>query len=319
MSWQPTASLAALQARATLNRLIRNYFAQHNVLEVETPLLCSSTASDPHLRSFELTAAGQRRYLQTSPEFCMKRLLAAGSGPIYQLSKAFRHEEQGRYHNPEFTLLEWYRPHWDLSQLMDEIQNLVSQVAMAFGMELPSFPRWSYQQAFEHSLGINPHQCSNQSLLDTANRHIQGDFDSLDRNGLLDLLMSHLVEPALPADGVFLTQFPASQAALAKTATTAQGIEVAQRAELYIRGLEIANAYQELTDVSEQHARFKADIEYRQDQGLGEVPMPAALLGALEQGFPQCAGVAMGIDRLMMVITTADHMESVLSFPWQQA
>ncbi|MGB3620238.1 EF-P lysine aminoacylase GenX [Ketobacter sp. MCCC 1A13808] len=319
MSWQPSAPLNALVARARLNRLIRDFFARREVMEVETPLLCSSAATDPHLRSFSVATEHTRHYLQTSPEFCMKRLIAAGCGSIYQLCKAFRHEESGRQHNPEFTLLEWYRPGWKLDQLIDEIEVLVKQAAAAFGTEFPDFPRWTYQQAFEKVLGLNPHLCSESELRDTAKQHINGDFASFDRNTLLDLLMSHLVEPGLPVDGIFLTDFPASQASLAKTEHNADGHCVARRAELYIRGVEIANGYQELTDAAVQEARLKADLQFRTAHQLDELPMPVSLLGALQHGFPECAGVALGVDRLMMVITTASSIDSVLSFDWEQA
>lgn len=318
MTWQPGPSLEALQARARLNRLIREFFSTRDVLEVETPLLCRTTATDPHLRSFAVPAGRDTLYLQTSPEFCMKRLLAAGSGPIYQLGKAFRFEESGRLHNPEFTMLEWYRPGWTLDQLVDEVEALVHQAGAAFGMDMAPFPRFTYQQVFENTLGINPHAAPDADLLACANRHINGNFADLDRNGLLDLLMSHLVEPSLPKTGVFVREFPASQAALAQKKQTESGAWVAERAELYLAGMEIANGYQELVDPAEQRARFEADLAYRHAHGLDALPLPEALVQALEAGLPASAGVALGVDRLLMGVSGRTSLPNILSFPQKQ-
>lgn len=314
MTWQPSASMDALKARARLNWLIREFFAARDVLEVETPLLCRSTATDPHLRSFAVPAGRETLYLQTSPEFCMKRLLAAGSGPIYQLCKAFRYEESGRLHNPEFTLLEWYRPGWTLDQLVDEVEALVLHAAAAFGVDMAPFPRFTYQQVFKKTLGIDPHTAADSTLQACANQQINGDFADLDRNGLLDLLMSHLVEPALPKTGAFVAEFPASQAALAQKKQTDSGVWVAQRAELYLGGMEIANGYQELVDAAEQRARFDADLAYRQQHGLEALPVPDALLQALEAGLPASAGVALGVDRLLMALQKVERLEASLGF-----
>ena len=316
MTWHPSASLHALQDRARLNRLIRDFFAERDVLEVETPLLCTSTATDPHLRSFAVPAGNHTRYLQTSPEFCMKRLLAAGSGAIYQLGKAFRYEESGRLHNPEFTLLEWYRPGWTLDQLVDEVETLVIQAGAAFGMDITPFPRFTYQQAFEQTLGINPHTAPDAELLACANRHINGDFADLDRDGLLDLLISHLVEPAFPESGAFVTEFPASQAALAQKKQMPSGGWVAQRAELYLAGMEIANGYQELLDPVEQRSRFEQDLAYRRRHDFESLPVPEQLLQALEAGLPSSAGIALGVDRLLMALTGRKTLAEVAGFTW---
>ena len=315
MTWQPTTSIDALQARARLNRVIRDFFAARGVLEVETPLLCHSTATDPHLHSFAVPAGNNTLYLQTSPEFPMKRLLAAGSGPIYQLGKAFRCEETSRLHNPEFTLLEWYRPGWTLEQLVDEVEALVLASAAAFGVHLQPFPRLTHATIFQQVLGLNSHTCTDAQLLAATSGHINGNFSGLDRNGLLDLLMSHVVEPALPASGAFVTDFPASQAALSRKKTLPDGIQVAQRAELYIAGMEIANGYQELVDPVEQRARFEADLAYRAQRKLSALPVPAFLLDAMEQGLPESAGVALGVDRLLMVLMAATRIDQVMSFP----
>ncbi|MDY6919091.1 MAG: EF-P lysine aminoacylase EpmA [Pseudomonadota bacterium] len=319
MTWQPSAPLSHITARARLNRLIREFFARRDVLEVETPLLCATTATDPHLHSWQCDADGRRYYLQTSPEFCMKRLLAAGCGPIYQLGKAFRREAGGRHHNPEFTLLEWYRPDWTLDQLMTEVEALVLDAAAAFGRELSAFPRFRYGEVCREFLGLDPHRSSRDTLLRLANARINGDFSGLDRDGLLDLLMSHLVEPNLPPAGCFITDFPAGRASLACIEQDRDGNPVARRAELYIAGLEIANGYQELVDAAEQAARFSADLDYRQRQGLDPVPLPRSLIGALQNGFPEAAGVALGVDRLLMVLLGVERIQDILTFPTAQA
>ncbi|MEE2729841.1 MAG: EF-P lysine aminoacylase EpmA [Pseudomonadota bacterium] len=319
MTWQPSAPIPHLTARAKLNRLIRDFFARRDVMEVETPLLCSSTATDPHLQSWTAEADGRTYYLQTSPEFCMKRLLAAGCGPIYQIGKAFRREEHSRWHNPEFTMLEWYRPDWQLNELIAEVEALVLNAASAFGQNWSPFPRLTYQQAFEDTLGLNPHQASAATLLQLANHRINGDFSGLDRDGLLDLLTSHLVEPELPKSGVFLTEFPASKASLAQTGSAADGTPVALRTELYLGGLEIANGYQELVDAAEQSLRFKADIQTRQTLQLAPVPYPSHLVSALQHGFPESAGVALGLDRLLMVLLNCEQIQDILGFPIDRA
>lgn len=317
MNWQPSASFNSIIARAKLNRLIRDFFSRRDVLEVETPLLCQTTALDPHLQSWQVPAGNDTRYLQTSPEFCMKRLLAAGCGSIYQLCKAFRHEEFSKQHNPEFTLLEWYRPNWTLEQLMDEIEALTGDAASVFGNPIEPFPRITYLKAFQDALGLNPHRCETEELRQAARHHINGDFSCLDRSGLLDLLMSHVVEPSLPKSGTFITEFPAAQASLAKKALNADNDLVAKRAELYWHGMEIANAYQELVDAAEQEARFKADAHYRQQHNLAPLPHPNNLVSALQQGFPECAGVALGVDRLLMILSATTDIRTITSFGFE--
>ena len=319
MSWKPNTSLNNLVARAKLNRSVREFFGRRNIMEVETPLLCSSTATDPHLHSFEVSWGEDTFYLQTSPEFSMKRLLAAGCGSIYQICKAFRQDETSPRHNGEFTLLEWYRPNWTLEQLLAEIEALVLDCGSAFGIQLQPFPRVSYEQCFQQVLGINPHQCSDQTLLDLANQHIHGNFNDLDRNGLLDLLMSHLVEPTLPETGVFVVDFPASQASLAKCSQNHDDLTVAKRAELFLNGMEIANAYQELVDAAEQESRIKQDLLVRKEKGLSVPPKPHHLIAALQNGFPECSGVAVGMDRLLLLLTQQPNLAEVISFPTDKA
>lgn len=318
--WRPTASLAALQARARLNRAIREFFAVREVMEVETPLLCASTATDPHLASFSVDLQQRRYFLQTSPEFCMKRLLAAGAGAIYQLGKAFRADEVGRCHNPEFTLLEWYRPAFDLTQLMDETEALVRAMAAVFGRaEGLVARRLSYRQAFLAAVGLDPMLASEEALAAVARARVPGAPEAWDRDGWLNLLMSAVVEPALPEGMTFVFGFPPSQASLSVCEPDADGVMVARRVELYLGGMELANGYQELTDAGEQRRRCAADIAAREAMGGDTVPMPVALVDALASGMPPCAGIALGVDRLLMWLAGAGALAEVCAFPADRA
>ncbi len=317
--WQPIASPALLQARAQLNSSIRAFFAQRGVLEVETPLLSHTIGTDPHLHPVTAGyqayphAASQQMYLQTSPEFAMKRLLAAGSGPIWQLCKAFRNGEHGTRHNPEFTMLEWYRPGFSLTQLMDEVEALVAVVLGARQCR-----RMTYRELFLEYLAIDPHTASPVELSALVRRHVELQRDVTQRDTLLELLYSHVIEPALDA-AIFIYDYPASQAALARVVTDAAGQQVAQRFELVIGGMEIANGYDELTDALEQKRRFSMDRAERRQRALPEYPVDERLLAALAQGLPQCAGVALGVDRLLMLKTGTLDIANVLAFPFAQA
>lgn len=315
--WQPSAEIKTLQARAELLRDIRAFFAQQGVLEVETPILSSFSNTDPKLPPIRAVhqatpgATAQEMYCQTSPEFAMKRLLAAGSGAIYQICKVFRSGESGQRHNPEFTMLEWYRPDYDEHQLMDELETLLRKL-LGYG----TFERLSYQKLFESSLGINPHRSTVSELaaLATAELDIELPDQGLGRDAWLDLLFSHVIEPQLK-QAHFIYDYPASQAALAKVETNADGIEVARRFELVIKGMEIANGYKELTDVAEQKRRFLLEQELSSDKR----PCDENLLAALEHGMPECAGVALGLDRLLMLRTGLDSIAAVLAFPFERA
>jgi len=319
--WRPTASLAALQGRATLNRLIRDFFQRRNVLEVETPLMSRGCGTDPHLAPIiarygaQDGGPGAPRYLQTSPEFAMKRLLAAGSGPIYQLCKAFRDGESGSRHNPEFTMLEWYRPGFDLTQLMDEVEALVRE---ALSLEVPPFPRVSYADIFQATLAIDPHAASLEQLQHLVYERVDDALALTDRDACLDVLYSTLIEPTLK-DPIFIEDYPASQAALAKTALDAAGRRVAKRFELVMGGLELANGYDELSDAQEQAQRFVKDQEKRGALGLPALNADLRLVSALAAGLPECAGVALGADRLLMLRLGALNIDAVLAFPEARA
>lgn len=313
--YQPTCTLETIHARAKLYRQIRNFFAQRGVLEVETPILASSATTDVHLASVKTTRTisgqAQTHYLQTSPEFAMKRLLASGSGAIYQICKVFRDDEHGRKHNSEFTMLEWYRPDFNLQDLMQEVQDLLQ-----YCLERPiEVQQLSYKAAFKNVLNINPLQVDWQTLKSVANQHgLDVDLGE-QRLAYIDLLFSHLIEPDLgKTQPLFLTDFPPELASLAKTKIDADGECVAARFELYIDGLELANAYDELRDADILRQRFQQDNTERQQQGLPMMPIDAYLLDAIPN-MPECAGIALGIDRLLMVILQKTSLVEVLSFP----
>lgn len=309
--WRPGAGLEAMRQRAALNARIREFFAARQVLEVETPLLARSGATDPHLASFQVAGA-EPRLLQTSPEFAMKRLLAAGSGPIYQLCKCFRRGESGRRHNPEFTMLEWYRPGFDLNQLMQEVQQLLAALVDVQGIR-----SISYRRLWLDTLQLNPHRVTVDELRATVSGRLDIDAASAPA-GLsewLDLGMSQLIEPQLSGQGgVFVTDYPACQAALSEIVDNRYGEAVARRFELYLDGVEIANGYLELRDSNELERRFAQDNLSREALGLPAVPADEYLLAAQRAGLPACSGVALGVDRLLMHQLGETGIDRVLAF-----
>jgi lysyl-tRNA synthetase class 2 len=317
-TFQPTCSIAALQARATLYQKIRQFFAERQVMEVETPTLSQAGATDLHLASIpvqrRIHGRSSTQYLQTSPEFPMKRLLASGSGAIYQICKVFRDDEHGRKHNSEFTMLEWYRPKLDLKGLMHETAELL-EVCLAHRLGEVRPYILSYKHAFQDRLDINPLQASLKQLKDTAHRlGLNLDLGD-DRLAYMDLLFSHFVEPSLGFDApVFLTDFPPEMASLAKVKTDDDGEQVAARFEIYIEGLELANAYDELLDAEVLAARFEADNLERTKQGLPVIPTDQYLLSALPH-MPECSGIALGLDRLLMVAMNQVKIDQVIAFP----
>jgi lysyl-tRNA synthetase class 2 len=400
--WRPTAPIEILGIRAKVLRLIRAFFAERDVLEVETPLLGSAPVTDVHLHAMSCRYRGpghdegRRLWLQTSPEFAMKRLLASGCGPIYQLCKAFRAGEAGSRHNPEFTMLEWYRPGWDHHRLMDEVEELLGAVlgsgrdgrgdqwptaaagtaaasggsgtdrrqrsaaeaggrgrdsdqgqrsaraadgdgmndgeqgrrtaaAPVPGIPFQRFDGWqserlTYAEVFQRHLGIDPFAAAIPILAASARSRIHGAIPDLgdDRDGWLELLLSHVIEPKLGFDSpTFIYDFPASQAALARIRPGDPS--VAERFEAWIDGVELANGYHELTDPIEQRRRFDADLADRRRRDLPEVPLDERLLAALEHGMPSCAGVALGVDRLVMLAAGVARIDEVIAFPIDRA
>lgn len=320
MNYQPTCSLEAMQARAKLYAQIRQFFAQREVLEVETPILSQAAVTDVHLASVSaqrhVLGQQQTHFLQTSPEFAMKRLLASGSGAIYQICKVFRDDEHGRKHNSEFTMLEWYRPNFNLKQLMLEVTDLLNVVlAQRFGEVRPTI--LSYKHAFMDRLDLNPLKATLLELKQCAHRlGLNLDLGE-DRLAYIDLLFSHFVEPSLGFDTpVFLTDFPPELASLAKVKQDEDGETVAARFELYIEGLELANAYDELIDAQVLRSRFEADNAERAKLALPVMPIDEYLLAALPN-MPECSGIAMGLDRLLMIATQKMKLEQVITFPAQ--
>lgn len=307
--WQPGASRNMLLARQTLYRNLRQFFYDRNVLEVETPLLGQAPVADPNIIPMQ---ADGNRWLHTSPEYAMKRLLCAGSGDIFQICKVFRQGEAGRRHNPEFSMLEWYRVGWPLKDLMHEVAELLQ---LALGDAFPQLPvRFlSYRQALLDYAGLDIQTCSDADLARQGQALAHVDL-GLDRNGWLDIIMSHQVEPALPRNClVFIDNFPASQAALAKVLPQADGSLWAQRFEVFFNGMELANGYDELLDANVQRQRFEKELA-----GSGR-PCDERLLAALEQGLPDCSGVALGLDRLLLHLSGASHISEVISFDWNRA
>ena len=321
IEWRPGADLHALRTRAAMLADVRRYFAKAGVLEVETPLAGSTAGTDPSLQPLmaryrgPIFADGTDLYLQTSPEFAMKRLLAAGSGPIYQICKAFRDGEAGRLHNPEFSILEWYRPGFDTARLIEEVADVVR---LALADSAMPVEHHSYAALFRAKLGVDVFAATAEDLRELALRHniLGAEAMTLDRDGWLDLLLSYFIQPDLGRDGLcFVTDYPASQAALARLNPDGQ---TAARFELFLQGIELANGFHELADMEEQAARFEADNCRRRSLGRPPVRIDRRLLGALQHGLPDCAGVAVGLDRLLMARLGAEDIDGVLSFSLQR-
>lgn len=306
-AWGPTATPGALRARARLYQRIREFFLQRAVLEVQTPVLARHGVTEPHIHCIPVPGHG---WLQPSPEYHMKRLLAAGSGPIYQITPVFREGENGRRHNPEFTMLEWYRPGFSLEELVDEAVELVQPV-----LAPRRIVRTTFRHAFREHAGLDPLRAPETEL--AARVREQGvHTDDLSRPELVDCLMALVVEPALPRDQlVVITDFPGWCPALAQTREDEDGETVAQRFELYFAGLELANGYRELTDAAEQQRRFEQDRRQRAQAGAPDMDPDPALLAALQAGLPECAGVAVGLERVLMAQLGAESIQEVLAFP----
>lgn len=306
-----------MRQRAALLARLRQFFADRTILEVETPLLCRSGITDPSIEPFIAVhgdSLGPPRFLQTSPEYAMKRLLAAFGEPIFQITKAFRDGEVGSRHNPEFSLLEWYRPGFDHHQLMAEVADLVRSCLGERPLQ-----QYSYRQLFQERLQLDPFIAPIAELETVARRHLDPGSLSGDRDLWLDLLMSHVLEPQLGRGAIcFVYDYPISQAALARV-VQADDVWVGQRFELYVEGVELANGYCELTDAQEQRQRFERDNALRRQRGQSERPVDECLLAALEHGLPDCSGVALGIDRLLMLATGASDIRDVLTFDWERS
>ncbi|MBL8298496.1 MAG: EF-P lysine aminoacylase GenX [Rhodanobacteraceae bacterium] len=307
--------------RARVYREIRDYFAARGVLEVETPILSASGNTDPHIESFTTRFSGHsdagqaERWLRTSPEFPLKRLLAEGIGDCYELGRVFRNGEAGRRHNPEFTMLEWYRVGWDHRQLMREACDLVSGLLRA-RQRSPETQKFSYRELFLHYVAIDPFLAPETELAAALERYSINP-DGLGRDDWLDLLITHLIQPQFPADRLTLIyDYPASQCALARIRKGDPAL--AERFELYLGPYELANGYHELNDAAEQRTRFERDNARRRERGLRVVPLDENLLALLPR-LPDCAGVALGVERLLMCLAQTDDIREVLAYPFAVA
>ncbi len=329
MDWMPSASLATLRQRAKLLAATRQFFAGRGLMEVETPALVQRGVTDPHLQNIPARLLqGPQLYLHTSPEFHMKRLLAAGAPDIWQLGKVFRDGEAGRHHEPEFTLLEWYRHDFTLRELATETCDLLRILATvvrdgaspsAIADEPPVI--WTYAGLFRETLGIDPlaadaselRQCARATLGARLGAELEAGLGN-DISLWLDLLMSHVVAEQLATTGIaVVTGYPANQAALARL--NPDDPRVAERFEVFCRGLEVANGYRELTDASEQRRRFDRDRQIRAAYGRPDVLPDELLLAALEHGLPDCSGVAVGFDRVVMAVLGLRCLQEAISFP----
>lgn len=312
--WQPTASVKNLLTRAKLLAEIRRFFTDRGLLEVETPVLSEFGVTDVHLATFStefISPFGEQSktlWLSTSPEYHMKRLLAAGSGPIFQIGKVFRNEEAGNRHNPEFTMLEWYRPHFDMYRLINEVDDLLQQI-----LECPPAESMSYQFAFQQYVGLDPLSADLSELAEKAKKHQLIGAENENRDTLLQFLFSTVVEPQIGQEApVVVYHFPASQAALAQISS--EDLRVAERFEFYYKGLELANGFHELSDAREQLRRFQQDNLQREKMGLPVRAIDTRLLAALQAGIPNCSGVALGVDRLLMIAMDTESIKDVISF-----
>ena len=326
MDWQPTATFDALHLRAALNACIRGFFAERGVIEVETPMMSPAGNTDPNIISFSLQfngrtdGASRTRWLRTSPEYPLKRLLAAGFGDCYELGRVFRDGEVGGRHNPEFTMLEWYRLGWDHQRLIDETTELV-QAALALVGRQAKLQRIGYRDLYRDRLGVDPADASIEQLR-SALGSVQVDPEGLERDDWLDLLLTHRLQPAFDTSQLLAVyDYPASQCALARIRRNAgdDGWPVAERFELYLGALELANGYHELLDVDEQRWRFQADLDKRRNRNAPIPRLDDHLLAALQHGLPACAGVALGIDRLLMAMLGTDRIADVLAFDFASA
>ncbi|KAF3983793.1 MAG: EF-P lysine aminoacylase GenX [Methylococcales symbiont of Hymedesmia sp. n. MRB-2018] len=322
--WAPACNLKQLQCRAQMLSKIRAFFEQRKVLEVETPLLCHSTGTDPQLdffsSAYHCSPNNKQMYLQTSPEFAMKRLLAAGSGSIYQICKAFRNGESGRFHNPEFSILEWYRIDYNLQQLMDETIELLLYV-LEKNESTANIKVLTYSALFEEITALNPCNFCLQSYISYAENNNLTDAISLcenDHSMWLDFIFSHIIQPELEQYHLCIVYgYPAIQASLSRI--NIDNPAIADRFEVFIKGIEIANGFLELADRNEQERRFDQENEVRRSKGMMLVKKDPYFLDALSAGLPECSGIALGLDRLLMILTNSNSLKEVMPFPFDRA
>ncbi len=313
-NWAPSASIETLKLRAEMMARIRVFFTERGYLEVETPVMAAFSVTDVYLEPIQVQCLGKDYFLQTSPEYHMKRLLAAGSGPIFQLSRAFRDDEAGRWHNPEFTMLEWYRPGFTHHDMLEEIDAFLQLILQTKPLVIKT-----YQDLFESLCGFNPFDVTLERLkaiLQVLELGNVLDADETDIDQYLFLLMTHVIEPKLAQYDapVALIDFPESQAALARVR---EG--VAERFEIYYQGIELANGFHELTDAVQQAARFEADNKKREALGLKVRAIDTRFLAAMSHGLPQSTGVALGVDRLFALVFGKQSIQECFAFDVSRA
>ncbi|OQS60741.1 elongation factor P lysine(34) lysyltransferase [Actinobacillus suis] len=319
VEWKPTASIQNLIKRSQIMVEIRQFFKDRGVLEVETPALSEFSVTDVHLSTFStqflspFASEAKTLHLMTSPEYHMKRLLAAGSGSIFQLCRVFRNEEAGKRHNPEFTMLEWYRPHFDMYRLINEVDDLLQQI-----LDCEPAESYSYQFVFQTYAGLDPLSATRAQLVEKARKHGFPCEDDENRDTLLQFLFSEIVEANIGKERpTAVYHFPSSQAALAQISS--EDHRVAERFEVYYKGLELANGFHELSDAKEQMRRFEQDNVQRAQMGLPAQQLDTRFLAALKAGIPNCSGVALGVDRLMMIAMNAEKIDEVMAFGVESA
>ena len=312
--WEPSAGIDELRARAALLAKVRAFMSSRSVLEVDTPSLGQFAITDPNIELFEVATPDGTRFLQSSPEYAMKRLLASGSGDIFQLGKVFRSGEHGGRHNPEFVMLEWYRIDWTHYQLMREVAELIAET-----LRLSTWQIWSLDSLLDHFCQINLHDATKLELkvaAENAGIDVVGDLDKLD---YLDLLMTHVVEPGIASWGlVFIVDFLEQQAALSRIIERGDN-SVAARFEAYVHGVELANGYWEESDPDVLVGRFEADNDHRVSRGQPVREIDERLISASRAGVPDCAGVAVGFDRLLMLARRRSELSQVMPFSWPLA
>jgi elongation factor P--(R)-beta-lysine ligase len=313
--WRPTCSIDALMERAAALSAIRAFFAQRRVLEVDTPVLSRTTVTEPAIESMYVVAGSHRVYLQTSPEYQMKRLIAAGAPSIVRIGPVFRAEETGRLHNPEFTMIEWYRLGFDLAQLIGEVEALVDLV-----LGEGAYRHVTYRQLLREGVGVDPYAASEPDLREALTR-LRVELSpsaAVGRRDLLDLLVTHAID-VIGAGRVFITDYPEDQAALARIVTDAEGRSVAKRFELIVDGIEIANGYDELVDADVLERRMAEDRVVRVHSGREQPDADGRLLAAMRSGLPSCCGVALGFDRLLMLKLGVGRIEAAMPFGFTRA
>lgn len=309
MEWLPSASIPALEKRAQLFKQLRAFFDARGILEVDVPLLSPYTVTDVHLEPLVVTSSGPTQYLQTSPEYYLKRIVCRDQRCLYYLGKAFRQEESGRRHRSEFTMLEWYRMGFNDHDLMDEVTALFAILAPHTVCE-----RISYADLFLRHLNLNPHFATIEQLAEEARSRTSFQGELALKSQWLDLLFSFCIEPTLDEKLTLVFDYPVQQSALARTAWHADGYRYARRFEVYWCGIELANGYWELADAEEQLTRFQQDRRQRQELGLPAREIDPKFMAALNQGLPDCAGIALGVDRVLMCMTGHTDIQEVMPF-----